>query len=232
MRTRPVRTATLLAGLAAAALPLTACSSGTTPAPGAAAAPSSAAPATASAPASVSAAPSTGGGTTAPAPSGSLQAQAQAAGQDQAQARSAAGGGHPAPCRSGQLTVAQSSPDVGAGQYYARLTFTNVSGTSCTLTGYPGVSYVAGGGVQSGNAAGRSAGKVVTVTLRPHGTAAAVLHDSNGMGGYTPAQCDLSAAQGLRVYPPDQRAALFLPWRTRHCAGASVHSLTIGPVQG
>jgi hypothetical protein len=66
---------------------------------------------------------------------------------------------------------------------------------------------------------------------RPSAPAAdAVLHDSNGISGYTPQQCDLTPVQGLRIYPPNQKAALFLPWKTSHCAGMSIHPLTIGPV--
>ena len=120
---------------------------------------------------------------------------------------------------------------MGAGQYYATLVFTNISGTTCTLTGYPGVSYVGTGGVQSGNAAVRADGSVTTVTLHPKGKASATLHDSNGISGYSPQQCDLSPAQGLRIYPPNQKAAIFLPWKTQHCAGLSIHPLTIGPVR-
>ncbi|GAA0683170.1 hypothetical protein GCM10010193_41250 [Kitasatospora atroaurantiaca] len=118
-----------------------------------------------------------------------------------------------------------------AGQRYATLVFTNTSAISCTLTGYPGVSYVAANGVQSGNAAVRENGTVTTVTLQPGGKASAKLHDSNGIGGYDPAQCQLSPAEGLRIYPPNQTAALFLPWKTEHCAGPTIHSLTVGPVE-
>lgn len=99
------------------------------------------------------------------------------------------------------------------------------------MTGYPGVSYVAQNGVQSGNAAVREPGTVTTVTLEPGGRASAKLRDANGISGYDPAQCKLSPAEGLRIYPPDQKAALFVPWKTEHCAGPTVHSLTIGPVQ-
>ncbi|MDH6132471.1 hypothetical protein P3T37_001856 [Kitasatospora sp. MAA4] len=141
------------------------------------------------------------------------------------------GGGTPA-CSSSQLTAALTNSGVGAGQYYADLVFTNTSATTCTLTGYPGVSYVTANGVQSGNPAARSAGNPQTVvTLKPHGTATAQLHDSNGISGYSPSQCDLSPADGLRVYPPGQTAALFVPWKTQHCAGLSITPLNIGPVQ-
>lgn len=139
--------------------------------------------------------------------------------------------GAAAPCRTSWLRIARSGADVGAGQYFTRLVFTNAARRACTLTGYPGVSYVAAGGVRSGNAARRSPGRAVTVLLAPGGTASAVLHDSNGPGGYAPAQCRPALAEGLRVYPPGQRTALFLPWRTRHCAGPGVHSSAIGPVQ-
>ncbi|MDH6125813.1 DUF4232 domain-containing protein [Kitasatospora sp. GP82] len=134
-------------------------------------------------------------------------------------------------CTSSQLSVVQKDPSVGAGQYYSTLVFTNTSATSCTLTGYPGVSYVAANGVQSGNPAVRAEGSVVTVTLKPGRTANAKLHDSNGIGGYDPKECRLTPAQGLRIYPPNEQAAIFLPWKTEHCAGPTVHALTIGPIE-
>ncbi|MDH6129231.1 DUF4232 domain-containing protein [Kitasatospora sp. GP82] len=136
----------------------------------------------------------------------------------------------PSACTTGQLSVQQKNPGVAAGQYYSMLIFTNTSTTACTLTGYPGVSYVTQNGVQSGNAADHTPGNVTTVTLKPGGTASALLHGSNGISGHDPAQCQLSPAQGVRIYPPNQTAALFLPWQTQHCAGATIHSLTIEPV--
>lgn len=137
----------------------------------------------------------------------------------------------PQACATSRLTVAQTDVSLGAGQYYSTLVFTNTSDTACTMIGYPGVSYVAENGIQSGNPADRSPGTVATVTLPPHGTAGAVLHDANGVSGYDPAQCRLAPAEGLRIYPPNQTAALFLPWKTEHCAGPTIHSLMIGPVQ-
>ncbi|MDI5972286.1 DUF4232 domain-containing protein [Streptomyces sp. SL13] len=134
------------------------------------------------------------------------------------------------PCTSSQLTVAQKDGSVGAGQFYAKIVFTNTAATSCTLDGYPGLSYVKAAGVQSGNPAQRTGQSHHTVTLSPHGTASAVMHDSNGMGGYSASQCDLTSVQGLRVYPPNEKAALFIPVRTQHCAGTGIHPLTIGPV--
>lgn len=193
----------------AAALVLTACSGGG---------------ATSSAPSSVPTSASPAGA------SGS--GSAGSGGPSLVQAQSAAQGTSSVPaCATGQLKASQANASVGAGQYYAQLVLTNISGTTCTLTGFPGVSYVTAGGVQSGNPAQRTGGPARTVTLRPHASAAAALHDSNGISGYDPKQCDLTSVEGLRVYPPNQKAALFVPWKTQHCAGTSIHPLTIGPVQ-
>ncbi|WP_203973534.1 DUF4232 domain-containing protein [Planotetraspora silvatica] len=135
-------------------------------------------------------------------------------------------------CATSQLKITQKAPDVGAGQLNMVLIFTNASKTTCSLSGYPGVSYVAEDGVQSGNAAERSGGSATTVMLKPGAAAISKLHDSNGVGGYDPKQCALSPAQGLRIYPPNQKAAVFLPWKTSHCAGKTIHSLTVSPVAG
>jgi hypothetical protein len=75
-------------------------------------------------------------------------------------------------CATSQLSVAQENPSVGAGQYYSTLVFTNTSGSTCTTSGYAGVSYVVANGVQSGNPAVRAGGTIATVTLAPGGTTA------------------------------------------------------------
>lgn len=207
MNTHARRPAISSALLAAAAFALSACTSS-------AGAPHTAAPTTSS--------------PAAPPPSASSSAPPAPSTPAPAASDSPSG---PGPCTSSRLSVEQKNPGVGAGQYYSTLVFTNTSHTACTLTGYPGVSYVAENGVQSGNAADRAPGAVTTLTLKPGGTASATLHDSNGIGGYDPGQCQLSSAQGLRIYPPNDRAALFLPWKTDHCAGPTIHSLTITPLQ-
>ncbi|GAA1233206.1 hypothetical protein GCM10009665_24400 [Kitasatospora nipponensis] len=235
-RTRRLPFAVPVAALGLTALAVTGCSSAAgphvvsggpaTPAP-ATAAPSatpaspvpSAGASTTTAPSAAASAPAT---TSAP-----VTAPATGAPGTPSASASAAG---PSACSSGRLGAALTDPGVGAGQYYATLVLTNTSDRACTLSGYPGVSYVAAAGVQSGNAAQRTGDPYTAVTLKPHGTARATLHDSNGIGGYDPAQCQLTAAQGLRVYPPGETHALFVPWRSEHCAGPTVHALTIGPL--
>lgn len=212
-----------VAVIAAVALAGTACSSSS----GGSA---TGAPSAASASGSVGVAGSTGASAGAGSGGGS---DAASGGQPASSGASAvkAGTGSTRACTSNELSVVQKNPSVGAGQYYSTLVFTNTSNTNCTMSGYPGVSYVGANGVQSGNAATRTEGAVTTVKLGPGQTAKAVLHDSNGVGGYDPKECQLSSAQGLRIYPPNEQAALFLPWTTEHCAGPTVHALTIGPVE-
>ncbi len=226
MRSRPVRMVIPAVVLATAALTLTACSShdssagSTGNAGNAAAVPSD--PTTGSMPASSGDDGSTGAPATG-------ESSATSSGTT-VQSRSGNASSTSHACASSQLKVAQADQSVGAGQRYAKIVFTNTASTSCTLTGYPGVSYVAAAGAQSGNPATRTGATVHTITLAAHGSASATMHDSDGMGGYTPGQCKLTSVQGLRIYPPNQKAALFIPWKTQHCAGTTIHPLTIGPV--
>ncbi|MFF5284850.1 DUF4232 domain-containing protein [Streptomyces sp. NPDC013171] len=207
---------------------MTACSSSNTPPPPpAASAPASTvgSPSATSAPPSAVSSPSA-----APAPSSS--GSSPSATPSPSGSAPSTGASRPAgECTTGRLSAALTTPEPAAGSIYATLVFTNKSSVPCTMTGYPGVSYVAQNGVQSGNAAVREPGTITTVTLQPGGRAKAQLRDANGISGYDPAQCKLSPAEGLRIYPPDRTAALFVPWKTEHCAGPTVHSLTIGPVR-
>ncbi len=229
MRSRPMRTVIAATVLATAAWSLTACQSDKTSDASSttAVSPSTTASQSTSTPTSTAA----GGARSAspvPAATATGTPVAKSGSGGKAPAKPAASG---SACSSSQLTVTQKDASVGAGQFYAKLVFTNNASTSCTLTGYPGVSYVKAAGVQAGNPATRTGVAYHTVTLAAHGSAYAVMHDADGAGGYGKGQCDLTAVKGLRIYPPNQKAALFLPDRTQHCAGTSIHPLSIGPVQ-
>jgi len=54
----------------------------------------------------------------------------------------------PPACAASALTVTQSAPDGYAGGFDVTIGFTNASGASCTLYGYPGVSLVSGSRAQ------------------------------------------------------------------------------------
>jgi Protein of unknown function (DUF4232) len=228
------RTAVLAVGAAAAALALSACSAsaGGSGGTGTSATPGSSSSSASGGSGGSGGSSGSGGGTSATGTSatGTSATGTSATGSGSNGSAGGSGTGNGSACATSQLSVAQVNPSVGAGQYYSTLVFTNKSSTACTLSGYPGVSYVVANGVQSGNPAVRNGGTVATVTLAPGGKADSVLHDSNGISGYSPQQCQLTAAQGLRIYPPNNKAALFLPWKTSHCAGLSIHPLSIGPV--
>ncbi|MFF0749523.1 DUF4232 domain-containing protein [Streptomyces sp. NPDC004267] len=222
-----------VAFLAAASLSMTACSSSSN----SSSSPSAPSPAP-SAPTTTAPTPTASGAPNSPSapaaqPSSPSSPSSPGGSGRQAGSSSPAGtsGGAPKECATSQLSAALTTPEPAAGSIYATLVFTNRSTVTCTMTGYPGVSYVAKNGVQSGNAAVREPGTTATVTLHPGGRAKAALRDANGVSGYDPAQCALSPAEGLRIYPPDQKAALFVPWKTEHCAGPTVHALTIAPVK-
>jgi hypothetical protein len=110
--------------------------------------------------------------------------------------------------------------DGAAGSSYYQLELSNISTSTCTLYGYPGVSAVAAGGHQLGNAAGRVGGDPERlVTLTP-GATAHVLLQITDTGVYSPASCVPKTAVGLRVYPPNDTAAQYVPWTFTACSKA------------
>jgi hypothetical protein len=126
-------------------------------------------------------------------------------------------------------------------QNHIGLQFTNVGSASCTLFGYPGVSWVAGAdGHQVGAAATRQADNSgsaeKTVTLAPGALASAPI-DIVDAAVITPSQCKPVPVRGLRVYPPGEKAALFLSMPTTsggygECSlPTTAPTLTIGYVQ-
>jgi hypothetical protein len=95
------------------------------------------------------------------------------------------------------------------------------------------VSFVKAHNVQLGKAAERTAVTPATkVTLIPNAHAYADVQTVNGVGGYSPAKCDLTSVPTLRVYPPNQKESTNIPWNKQECVGSSVQNLRVGPVHG
>ncbi len=135
----------------------------------------------------------------------------------------------PARCATAQLRLGLGAAQGAAGSTYRPMTFVNTGSATCTLDGHPGVSYVAGDdGHQVGAAAART-GTPTVVTLAAGATAHATLRVVNDQN-YDAATCRPTAVTGLRVYPPDQTAAAFVPAAGTGCAATGVVLLTIGPV--
>jgi uncharacterized protein DUF4232 len=117
-----------------------------------------------------------------------------------------------------------------AGHTYYNLEFTNLSGSSCTLYGYPGVSGVTLGGTQLGAAAIRVGGTPHTVTLANGATAFAFLGITDA-GVISPPLCHEATAAGLRVYPPSQTQSRTAPFPFQACSKSGTVYLSIGLVQ-
>ena len=108
-------------------------------------------------------------------------------------------------CATSALAVTFGNPNGTAGAVHYTITFHNTGSSSCTLYGYPGVSFLGTGGSQIGAPAQRqSGGTVATVTLAPGGDAYSSVAVTDP--GIPPCSSQADAAQ-VRVYPPGQTQA-------------------------
>jgi hypothetical protein len=137
----------------------------------------------------------------------------------------------PAGCPNGSLQLKLGLAQGYAGGVYEVIDFTNTSGATCTLTGYPGVSLVSGPPyTQIGLAAKRSGtAPVKQITLAPGATANALLQVVDALN-FPTATCSPAKATDLRIYPPNQTVAVFLPSDSQGCA-EPVQVLFISAVQ-
>ncbi len=136
-------------------------------------------------------------------------------------------------CTTSGLTAALVNAQGTAGSVIYDLKFTNVSSGSCTLLGNPGVSMVTGpAGAQVGAAATLvNSASASTVTLSPGQSASAVLQIVEA-GNYPASSCGMESVAGLRVYPPSQTSAIFIPASSlQGCRNSSTKLMQVGPVQ-
>lgn len=134
----------------------------------------------------------------------------------------------PTYCPSSQLAASLGSEDGTAGTIYYHLAFRNTGTSSCIERGYPGVSFVAGAGRQIGVPANRQPGSIETITLAPGDSVSAILGITDS-SAYGP-PCGRTAVLGLRVYPPNQTAALFVPHNDYGCTNPNDVILHIFPL--
>lgn len=134
-------------------------------------------------------------------------------------------------CATSALQVKLGASNGYAGGVYQTIDFTNTSGSSCTLTGYPGVSLVTGPSHQQlGLAAKRGTSTpAATVTLAPGATANAQLQIVDALN-FPSSSCQPAKAADLKVFPPDQFTAVYLPDTSYGC-GKSVQTLFIAPIR-
>jgi hypothetical protein len=144
------------------------------------------------------------------------------------------GSAGPGACPTSALHVSIGNGNGAAGSVYYPIVFTNSSGSPCTLFGFPGVSFVTSpNGSQIGDAATRQSDKPVqTVTLSPGGVAHATLQVVQALN-FPAAKCQPVTAHFLKIYPPNQTAAVILSFTAKACAatGQGVTVLNVAPVQ-
>jgi hypothetical protein len=122
-------------------------------------------------------------------------------------------------CKAGELKLSIGRGDAAAGTAYRPLRFTNAGQRTCTMQGFPGVSYVAGDdGHQVGPAAFREGTKGAVVSLAPGETAFATVGFTQ-VHNFDPNVCKPTPVRGLRVYPPHDTASMFLALEGTGCAG-------------
>lgn len=146
-------------------------------------------------------------------------------------------------CTTAGLDVWINTSGVGsAGQMTYKVEFTNVSAHACTMFGYPGVSGIDRAGHQLGSAAARDAATTPSITLASaaHASGLSASSDANtaiafvamtDTGALSPSGCAHVTAEGLRVYPPNQRASTTIPFPFVACSHAGPIYLHVEPVE-
>jgi hypothetical protein len=134
-------------------------------------------------------------------------------------------------CATSALQVKLGSSDGYAGGVYVLIDFTNTSGSTCTLFGYPGVSLVTGPPYkQIGLAAKRSTStSKKLVTLAAGATANAQLQIVDALN-FPSASCGPTKATALKIYPPNQTEPVYLPNTSTGCS-KPVQIMYIGTVR-
>jgi hypothetical protein len=117
-------------------------------------------------------------------------------------------------------TVVLGQGGAAAGSAYYPLNLTNNSKSSCSLFGYPGVSFVTGpsGGSQIGQPATRNpAITPSTVVLTPGQTAHVTIQVVDALN-YSKSACQPVKAHWLKIFPPGQFSALYVKFTALTCS--------------
>lgn len=106
-----------------------------------------------------------------------------------------------------------------AGSTFYPLDLTNTSARTCSLEGYPGVSFVTGpAGTQIGDPARRNPVAAPGIVTLDAGQVAHATLQVAAAGNYDPTQCMPVMAHYLRIYPPGETTALVVPFTTQACS--------------
>jgi hypothetical protein len=135
-----------------------------------------------------------------------------------------------ASCTTSDLTAKIGQTEGAAGSIYVTLDLTNNSGKPCTLYGYPGVS-LANGTTQISPGASRSTtNPAKLITLGVGATANAVLQVAQA-ANYPTSTCAPKSTNAIKIFPPNETVALYVPYSTTACTSTAAHQLNIQVVQ-
>jgi hypothetical protein len=136
-------------------------------------------------------------------------------------------------CQASQLGVwiALAQSNGAAGTIYYPLNFTNVSGHTCSLRGFPGVSAIARNGHQLGSPAGWTARVAArTVVIAPGATAHTILQYRDVEVSTAPGCDPVNTAVVLRVYPPGRYNATIAAFDLQVCSHAGPVYMSVEPI--
>lgn len=126
--------------------------------------------------------------------------------------------------------VAADEGDGAAGSIYFPLEFTNISGHTCSLYGFPGVSAIRRDGKQLGSPARRNhAVAPRIVKLAPGATAHTVLQYIDA--AVFTSSCRPRPAYQLKIYPPDQFRTAHAFWDMYSCSVKGRIYMTVQAIQ-
>jgi photosystem II stability/assembly factor-like uncharacterized protein len=120
-------------------------------------------------------------------------------------------------CRTSNLTAVLAPAGSGAGNVNYEIVFRNDSGSTCEMTGYPGVSFLDASGVQIGVPAQRSGAVYSQISVASSANAYAVLDVFNP----DVQACPTATAHFLRVYPPDETRAVLIKVDASNSSGTT-----------
>jgi hypothetical protein len=136
----------------------------------------------------------------------------------------------PGECATASLRVSVGQSQGAAGTIYYNIDFTNVSGTTCFVQGYPGISLVSAGsnaGSQIGSDAKRNPLRPSKLITLASGQTANALLGIAEVGAFPASTCTPVTAHWMKVFPPDQFVATYVKFTTQTCASTSVHTMHV-----
>ncbi|HEY4598010.1 DUF4232 domain-containing protein [Corynebacterium sp.] len=135
-------------------------------------------------------------------------------------------------CTTPDLKIDADNMQGAAGSTLLDVVFTNTGDEECSLEGYPGVSLVTdNNGTQLGASADREeSGGSEKVTLQPGDRATASVRITK-VGALGPEECSPKAADGIRVYPPEETRSAYIELKgLEGCTGKDKY-MSVQPVR-